>query len=157
MFARKSRRICLFHFTVKGRSFLNFLFSFLFLGIASIEDYYTELINPWIWRAMLWVSFLLGVFEQNILARAEFALIAFLFGCLLLYFEFWGGGDLKVFTGLAALNPSFLLLGITFFGAIFLFSIFMRIKEHNRFEYRDKIFFIPFIFAAYIIAKFLVI
>ncbi len=111
----------------------------LAVGIAAYTDWKKGFIYDWITLPLIGIGFLLGIWEQNWMG------IAFGMGVFaVLYAFYWlgklGGGDVKLFTGIALLMPFYqnqlFLLPALFFaalGAITFYSLYYlyRLKKEK--------------------------
>lgn len=107
--------------------FFSFIFSLIGLSIASYTDIKERIIPDWVSYGMIVLGILLAALESfstNSLLPLAFSAGITIAVFILAYFFWrvgaWAGGDVKLFTGLAALNP----FNPFVFGSFFNFSFF---------------------------------
>ncbi|MFH1588218.1 MAG: A24 family peptidase [Candidatus Diapherotrites archaeon] len=90
-------------------------------GIGAWTDYKTGLINDWITYPLIALGILLNLIEWN-LTGIGFGLLVFVIGFIAYYSGKLGGGDVKLFAGMALMLPFFegkiFVLSALFFGSI---------------------------------------
>jgi hypothetical protein len=107
-------------------------------GIGSFTDFKTGLINDWITLPLIVIGILLNLifFDLNALLLG---VIVFVIGFISYYLGKIGGGDVKLFTGMALVLPFFegkiFVLSALFFAAIsstMFYSVFYSIKYFQK-------------------------
>jgi prepilin signal peptidase PulO-like enzyme (type II secretory pathway) len=90
-------------------------------GIGAWTDYKTGLINDWITYPLIALGLVLNLIEWNLIGIG-LGLIVFLIGFIAYYSGKLGGGDVKLFAGIALMLPFFegklFVLSALFFGSI---------------------------------------
>lgn len=141
------------------QSFFLLLVSLFSLGLASFTDIRSRIIPNQIPLFMLGVGLVDGVFSaiinQSIFPFTDVIysiVIAYLIGLSLWYLGIMRGGDVKIITGLGALNPIMMayLFGAPIIGIIIFFSLIICIVP---LAVHKKIPYAPVLFASFILTK----
>lgn len=143
------------------------IISLIWLIFASLEDIKTREVPDWISYSLIAIALAFYLTKSIVLNDISFIIqplfglgVFFFLGNLMYYMRQWGGGDVKLFSGLGALFPLYpgellnyfdpnlqfpflliLIINIIVFGALYslIYGFYLIIKNKNRIKFNFKI------------------